>query len=138
LLRERTVTDMSVAGERIAVTVWGERISPLLDVAQRALLLTTREGQVIERAEVTLLRGGGGTKLAAIRDLRADTALCGAVSRGLAQHAAALGLRLVPFLAGEVAEVVAAYLAGQLPREELTMPGWHAGKQVGGAGRWNP
>lgn len=132
------VEDVKVDGERIAVTVWGERISPLLDVAQRALLLTIREGRTIERIEFTLPGGGGETKLAAIRDLRVDTLLCGAVSRGLAQHAAALGLRLVPFLAGEVAEVVAAYLGGQLPREELTMPGWPAKRRRGSGGRWGP
>jgi predicted Fe-Mo cluster-binding NifX family protein len=115
-----------VAEERVAVTVWGRRISPLFDVSQRALLLTIRRGQPTEQEEVTLPGGSGEAKLAFIRNQGVDTLLCGAVSQALAARAATLGLRMIPFLAGQVADVLSAYVLGQLPKEELTMPGCHA------------
>ena len=108
------------------MTVWGDRISPLFDVSQRALLLTIRGGRVAAQEEVALPPGTGEEKLAFIRRLRADTLLCGAVSRVVAAHAVKLGLRLIPFVAGQVVVVLSAYTAGQLPNEELSMPGWHA------------
>ncbi|MCG6963675.1 MAG: hypothetical protein LJE95_10450 [Acidobacteria bacterium] len=108
------------------MTVWSDRVSPLFDVSQRALLLTIRSGRVVEQEEVALPFGTGEEKLAFIRRLRADTVLCGAVSQVVAAHAVKLGLRLIPFVAGQVEDVLSAYTAGQLPKEELSMPGWHA------------
>lgn len=98
----------------------------MFDVSQRALLLTNQGGQLTRQEEVTLPDGSGEEKIAFIRQQRVDTLLCGAVSRTVATRAAALGLRLIPFLAGQVSEVLSAYAAGQLPKKELTMPGWHA------------
>lgn len=115
--------------ERIAVTVWGGRVSPVLDVSTRALLLTVEDGQTLDRAELEL-PATGGAKLAALSNRGVGTLLCGAVSRLMAQQATAFGLRLVPFLAGAVEEVVAAYLAGRLPHPSLSMPGcrgWRPG-----------
>lgn len=104
------------------MTVWGGRVSPVLDVSSRAILITVQDGQAGERTELEL-PGPDPAKLAALRDQGVRTLLCGAVSRSLAVQAAAFGLRLVPFLAGEVEEVLAAYLAGQLPHPSLLMPG---------------
>lgn len=115
------------------MTVWGERVSPVLDVSSRALLLTVQDGQAGERTELDLPEGGGA-KLAALSSRGVQTLLCGAVSRSVAEQAAACGLRLVPFLAGEVELVVAAYLAGELPNPALSMPGCH-GRQHGPRGR---
>jgi predicted Fe-Mo cluster-binding NifX family protein len=115
--------------DRIAVTVWGERVSPVLDVSSRALLLTLQDGQAGERTELELPEAGDA-KLAALSNRGVRTLLCGAVSRSVAEQAAAFGLRLVPFLAGEVEQVIAAYLAGQLPQPSLSMPGCH-GRQHG-------
>lgn len=51
--------------ERIAVTVWRGRMSPVLDVSTRALLLTVEDGRVLDRAELDLPETGGA-KLAAL------------------------------------------------------------------------
>lgn len=119
--------------DRIAVTVWGGRVSPVLDVSSRALLLTVQDGQAGERTELDLPEAGDA-KLAALSSRGVQTLLCGAVSRPVAELAAAFGLRLVPFLAGDVELVIAAYLSGQLPSPSLSMPGCH-GRRHGRAGR---
>lgn len=119
--------------ERIAVTVWRGRMSPVLDVSTRALLLTVEDGRVLDRAELDLPETGGA-KLAALANRGVGTLLCGAASHLMAQQAASFGLRLVPFLAGTIEEVVTAYLAGRLPHPSLSMPGATAGGEATWAG----
>lgn len=108
--------------EWIAVTVWGGRVSPVLDVSSRAILFTVQDGRAGEHVELGLPTACGA-KLAALANRGVHTLLCGAVSRIVAQQAAACGLRLVPFLAGEIEEVITAYLAGRLPHPSFAMPG---------------
>jgi hypothetical protein len=116
---------------RVAVTIWGERVSPLLDVSRQALLFNLEDGQVEQQRELALPDGNGEAKLAALCSHGVTTLLCGAVSQELATRARVLGLELVPFLAGEVEAVVAAYLAGRLPSDELAMPGGRARRRRG-------
>ena len=126
--------------ERVAVTVWGGRVSPVLDVSTRALVLTIEDGEVRERSELELPEPGAA-KLAALSGRGVQTLLCGAVSGEVAQEAPAFGVRLVSFVAGAIDEIVAAYLAGRLPHPALAMPGCR-GRRLGGGshrcrrGRW--
>lgn len=108
--------------ECFAVTVWGGRVSPVLDVSTRAILLTVEDGHLIHRVEVKLPEPATA-KLAALVDHGVRTLLCGAVSRTLAQQAASFGLQLVPFLAGDMNDVIAGHMAGRLRSPEFAMPG---------------
>jgi predicted Fe-Mo cluster-binding NifX family protein len=126
LLASGLLIACGVSDERIAATVWGARISPLFEVSERALLLTVENGRPIERSEVALPSGGWEAKLGFLRGLGVDTVLCGAMSRTVAERADALRLRVVSFLAGEIEEVLDAYLQDRLPSKRLTMPGWRS------------
>jgi len=112
-----------MAGERVAVAVWGGRISPLFDVSRRAVVLDLEGGRVVGRWDLDLPEGTGEASLSVLRRQGVSTLLCGAVSEELALRAVALGLELVPFLAGEVEAVVAAYLTSRLPSDAFAMPG---------------
>lgn len=109
--------------ERIAVTVWENRISPVFDVSRRALLLTIEDRREVGREELALPDGGADAKLAVLRGHRVGTLLCGAVSQSAALHAAATGIRLLAFLAGDAEEIIAAHLGGRLPSGLFVMPG---------------
>ena len=49
--------------------------------------------------------------------------VCGAISRPLAEKALAAGIKVIPFVAGDVEEVIEARLQGELPSSALAMPG---------------
>ncbi len=116
------------------MTVWGERISPVLDVARRAVLLTVRDGDLVDRREVELPGASGEATIAALSALGVELLLCGAVSRSVAERAASLGVRLVAFLAGDAEAVIRAHLDGQLPSAAFAMPGCRARRRRRGAG----
>lgn len=123
-----------MGAQKVAVTVWGERLSPVFDVARRVLLLTVHDGAVVDRREVELSAATGEVNLAALSALGVDLLLCGAVSRSVAERAASLGVRLVAFLAGDAEAVIGAHLDGRLPSAAFAMPGCRGRRRVRGAG----
>ncbi len=127
---------------KVALAIWNGRISPVFDVARQLLLLEIVDGKVIDRREEVL----PGTELQAqarrLTALAPQALICGAISRPLAALLAAAPIKVVPFTAGTVEDVLAAWLAGKLPQPALCMPGCGCrrrqrcpGGRAGGAGR---
>jgi predicted Fe-Mo cluster-binding NifX family protein len=108
---------------RAAFSAWGDRIAPVFEVAQEILLVDagtsrapreTREELRAENPVQTALR---------LVDLAVATLVCGAVSRPTLTIIQAYGVEVRPFLAGDLHEVVDAWLAGNLDAEAFAMPG---------------
>ena len=108
---------------RLALATWNGRISPVFDVARQVLMLDIQDGREVDRHMATL----PGTELQDQTDRLAGLAphalICGAISNPMAAMLAAKGVRVIPFTAGTVDEVIAAWLAGSLPNPALSMPG---------------
>jgi len=127
---------------KLALAVWNGRISPVFDVSREIEVLDVENGQVVSRQMHDIETDNPFAKAARLADLGVETLVCGAVSRPLAAVVASQGIRMIPFVAGETEEVLAAFLAGNLPAPGLTMPGcggrrarFHGG-QCGRKGRW--
>ncbi len=108
---------------RVGLAVWGERISPVLDSARRLLLVDLDQGEEVGRQEVSLAEAGPGPRARRLADLGVHALVCGAVSRPLACILAASGIEVIPFVAGDVEEVLSAYRAGRLPGPGFSLPG---------------
>jgi len=109
---------------RIAVPIWEDKVSPVLDTAARLLILETLDQAEISRSEAVLMEEEISKRCFCIRKLGIDVLICGAVSRMLSERLAATGVNLIPGIAGEVEEIVAAYLGGQLHQPQYLMPGY--------------
>jgi predicted Fe-Mo cluster-binding NifX family protein len=121
---------------KVALTIWNGRISPVFDVSRRMTLLDIEEGLVKARSDVSLQLGDPTRKAEQLASLKVETLICGAVSRPLSAMLAARGIHVIPFVAGEVEDVVHAYLGGFLPSPAWAMPGC-GGRQRGfRGGRW--
>jgi predicted Fe-Mo cluster-binding NifX family protein len=108
---------------KVAVTVWDGRISPVFDVAREALILTIEGGAVVARTRETADSANPFLRIERYVDLGVDTVICGAISAPLQRELTTRGLEVLGFVAGEVEEVVRAFVAGKLPAPELSMPG---------------
>lgn len=117
---------------RLAVSTWNGRVSPVFDVARTLLVLDTGAAGAIERREQPLAEGAA-LQTQQIAGAGVDVLLCGAISRPLADMLAARGVKVVPFISGDVEQVVRAYLAGGFERGRFAMPGCR--RRGGGAGR---
>ncbi len=121
---------------RVGIPIWNGRVSPVLDTAERVVVVDTETGADEVREEVALEPRRLPLRAARIAELRLDLLVCGAVSRPLAEMLAAAGVRLEPWISGEVEDVLGALTTGQLDRPRYRMPGCCAGRGQGrGRGR---
>jgi len=108
---------------RVALAVWEGRISPVFDVSRELLILSVENGTVARKHRETIAGENPVHRASRLAELNIQTLICGAVSAPLANMLGARGIRTLPFTAGRVEEVIAAYLADALPNTEMSMPG---------------
>jgi predicted Fe-Mo cluster-binding NifX family protein len=108
---------------KVALATWNGRISPVFDVARQLLLLDVIDGRVTARREEALPGDEMQAQASQLATLGTQVLICGAISHSMAAVLAGKGIRVIPFTAGTVAEVVDAWLADALPSAVLSMPG---------------
>ena len=114
---------------RIALSIWNDRISPVFDNSSRLLLIDLENGREIGRTEEPIGQAMIPDRAARLKELRINVLLCGAISRPLAYLLVASGVSVIPFLTGEIEEVLDAYLKGKLNDPHFLMPGCRRGRR---------
>ena len=108
---------------KLAMPVWQSRISPVFDMAGRLLIVETKDGREISRTEEPLGHLVPPRKVNQLGTLGVDVLICGAISQPLAAMVMGSGIELIPWIAGDLQEVLGAYLSGQLSQKQFLMPG---------------
>jgi predicted Fe-Mo cluster-binding NifX family protein len=108
---------------KAAFSVWDNRIAPVFDVSRQILLVETKAGRIISERQEALADTIPEQKAACLAELAVDILVCGAISRPLQEMIAAYDIRVIPFLAGDMREVIDAWLAGRGKIDLFTMPG---------------
>jgi predicted Fe-Mo cluster-binding NifX family protein len=124
---------------KAALSVWEGRISPVFDVSRQALVLTIENGVATSRHSESIEATAPEAKIGRLLSLGIETLVCGAISKPLHRELTARGVKVIAFIAGDIDEVVASFLAGRLPSETLSMPGCCRRQEMfrGGDGRGN-
>ena len=113
---------------KIAFSYWGKRIAPVFDTAQEIQVIETESGQIVCRSDEILAEEVPVLKAHHLLALGIGTLVCGAISRPIHSLIAAYGIKVVPFVAGELEDVIWAWLDDQLEVEAFIMPGcWKRG-----------
>ena len=121
---------------RVGIPTWNGRVSPVLDTAERLVVVDTGAAAGQVREEVALEAIRLPLRAARMAELQLDLLVCGAVSRPLAEMLTAAGVTLKPWIAGEVEDVLEALSTGRLDRPRYRMPGCCGGPGRGsGRGR---
>ena len=120
-----------------AFATWNGRIAPVFDVT-RHLHLVEREGTEIIRQNQVALRDETPAQLAlALLGWKVQVLICGAISNPLRAMLEAYGIEVIPFVAGELGEVIEAWRQGSLLRQNrFAMPGCCRGIGRHGQGRY--
>jgi len=108
---------------RLALPVNEERISPVLDVATRFLVLEVARGNEVGRREARIDHRDLVARAKTIIELGPQVVICGAVSRPLETLLVSAGVRVIPNTCGGVEEVVVAFVSGRLTEQAFLMPG---------------
>ena len=114
---------------KIAIPEYKRRISPVFDTCQRLRIFQMDRGRMaasLGTDDWSYLPIEMRTNR--LRQLGVDVLLCGGVSDWLARQIEAQGIRLVPWVVGDVDDVLRAFIDGGLPNRRFAMPGsWGKG-----------
>jgi predicted Fe-Mo cluster-binding NifX family protein len=120
---------------KAAFAIWEGRMSPVFDVSREVLLLTVEDGSVVARERTSLETPTPDAKADRLAALGVDALVCGAISEPVHHELTRRGLEVIGFVAGEVEEVIASFLAGELPTPALSMPGCGCQRRCRGRGQ---
>lgn len=116
---------------KLAMPVWNDCVSTVLDFADRLLVVDCESGAVRDRSVINLSGVTMAEKIARLRELDIQVLLCGAVSRPMERMIMASGIDIIPFLRGRVNDVLNAYFSGQLFGPGFKLPGCRRGLGFG-------
>lgn len=109
--------------EKVAIPIWENRVSPVLDTAA-CLLVVRLNGQTEQGRDTYSLTGSHVfQRVQYISGMQVNTMLCGALSRPLHMLLIKSGIKVYPWLTGDVAEILEAYKQGKLEFEKYSLPG---------------
>jgi predicted Fe-Mo cluster-binding NifX family protein len=108
---------------RIAIPIWDDRISPVLDTASRLLIVDIQDRNEQSRFELHLVEQDLSRRCFRIQELEVDILICGAVSRAFFKLLRALDINVIPEITGRIDEVLDAYILGNLFHSRFLMPG---------------
>lgn len=112
---------------KVALPVWNGRIAPVFDVASQIRLLEVDSGRMVAETAEAVGALTPAEKALRLAESGVDLLLCGAISRVTRVMVEAYGIRVVPFVTGDLACVVEALLADRLADAVHAMPGCRGG-----------
>ena len=108
---------------KVGIPTWQGRVSPVFDTASRLLIADLEDGKEISRTEESIDEPFLPSRANRLLELGIDTLICGAVSRPMMALISGANIQLIPFISGEVEEVLCAYLSDCLTETRFAMPG---------------
>lgn len=120
---------------RIAIPIWGDKVSPLLDTASRLLVVELGDAGETSRYQILLDEDNISRRSLRIGSLNIDTLICGAVSRPFFRMLISYGLEIIPDISGDPENILQAYLKGNIFHSRFMMPGCRRRKY--GRQNWN-
>ena len=97
----------------VAMTVWGDRVSPVLDCARTVLVAEIDKGKILSRRHECFAAESLAQMIRVLSRQGVRVLICGAVSQEPADIVEANGIELIPFLAGNVENILQTFARGR-------------------------
>jgi len=111
----------------VAITVWGNRISPVFDSAQTLLIAEIREDRVVDRKIQLFQPTMFNRCLKLLEELDVQVLICGALCEGPVRLLESHNVEVIPFVTGEAEKILECYVQGK-DLAEFAMPGCGHGR----------
>ncbi len=108
--------------------MWEERISPVFDSARTLLIAEIRNTEISKRSYQKFTPDNFLHLQQILKAQEVSIIICGAVSKRYANMLEAADVELIPFIAGNVEEILSVYIQGNSVWSKFRMPG--CGKNV--------
>jgi predicted Fe-Mo cluster-binding NifX family protein len=117
------------AAMRVAIPIFGARISPRFDFAPALLLLTLEKGEIKAREEVSLSSWDLWRRVEKLKEFEVQTLICGGIDCYSQQRLEDKRIRVIPWIAGEAEEALRYFLNGTLKPGATLWPGCGRGRR---------
>jgi len=107
----------------IAIPTWNGRVSPVFDEASRLLMVKIGAEGEYSRFETDISEHFLPSKTMRLTELGVDMLICGAISGQCAYMITTAGIELIPWISGQVEDVLKTFLKGNLFNTQFLMPG---------------
>lgn len=109
--------------EIAAFARWESRIAPVFDNAHDFHIVKADNGMITAERDESVLSNQPVQRAIHLSGLEIDLLVCGAISRFASDVLRNFSFQVVPFVTGELTNVINAWLDGKLEDESFAMPG---------------
>jgi predicted Fe-Mo cluster-binding NifX family protein len=110
---------------RIAIPVFGTKISPRFDCAGNVLMVDVTDGSVTGRRLETIEPFRWRQQINALKEKGVEVLLCGGIRRCDYMMLVRIGINVCAGLVGEVDDIIDAFLRGEIAAEKTGEFSWH-------------
>lgn len=108
---------------KAAFSIWENRIAPVFDASNRIRLVEAASGKIVRSENDMLPDDLPVQKALRLAELKTDVLVCGAISRAMHDLIVSYGIRVLPFIAGTLDEIVHAWISDRSDWSCFSMPG---------------
>jgi predicted Fe-Mo cluster-binding NifX family protein len=108
---------------KIAITIWGNRISPVFDSARTLMIAQVENLKIINRRYEDFHLKNTDQIPSSLNDLQIDILICGAITDAQVKAVEKAGIQLVSFISGNIEKVLMSLLKKPHGMSEFLMPG---------------
>ena len=108
---------------RIAIPVFGNRISPRFDFAPMFALFDLDGKNIAEKSMISCNGWHDTERVSKLKDLAVDLMICGGLPNHLLDVFENSGIRVIPWVAGDAAEALSLFLRDRLVQGMAICPG---------------
>ena len=112
---------------KVALTVWGDRISPLFDSTRMLLVADIERRGITKRFLESLDCESAFSRATKLVALDVNILICNGISGFLSQLIEAYGIQVIPFTTGGVDEILEAFVTGKLSNRKSQLQGCGSG-----------
>ena len=110
--------------KKVAIPIWSGRVCTVFDFASQLLIVDLEGGKELKRNEYALGNVPPLIHASRLLHLNVQVLICGSISSSLANIVINNGIRIIPFICGDVDEVLNAYITGSLADPRFRLPGF--------------
>lgn len=108
---------------KVALPEHQGRVAPVFDSCRNLLIFSLVSGEAELMFREDWSAASVNARMSRLRDLGVEALLCGGISRVLEEQVKGCGIHLIPWLSGEIQDVLAAFMEGRITDPEYLMPG---------------
>ena len=109
---------------KIALSIWENRISPVMDSAGQLLIVAYEDKVELNRQLILIPDIDLVKKVNFFKTQEVELLICGAISRQLLQILSVSGIKVIPFIRGSIKKVLTAYTNDCLGEDGFFLPGY--------------